>query len=702
MKIIKRDGTEQEFNIQKIRTAIQKAFHASREKEIDIDKVSDWVYDQISQLETDSIENGINIEVIQDLVEDGLMKFGYFETAKSYIKYRESHKESSLIREKINYILDYASSNKNAASSSNTDANANSSIKNVASIDPEVFKDKVRLIQRQLVKDKLNILYPEIAKQYERDLENHIIYTHDESNSAIPKAYCGAYVLYPLMTEGVGNIDKITPSAPNDIQSFSGQVTNLVFALSAQTKGAVALGDYFVTLNYYVVREFGEDWFNHLDETIRTGCCVDCSKYTIRREIKKGMKQYIYGINQPQGNRGFQSPFTNNQICDKYYFESLFGDYVYPDGTKPSWKAIDTLQRIFIVLLRELRAIKPFTFPVLTISLVYDENGYKDKEYAELCADEWAKGSSHFLYHNSNPNVLSSCCRVSNELAENFFTSTTGMLGLMTGSCNVITLNINRIVQDADREWMKLSKDQQMSRTYYGDHLKPYIENILDRVYKYHIAYKTMLYELESQGMITYSTANYLYIKKLYSTIGVIGYYEAAKYLELPDNSDEYKEFITFIMTTINEYNKKNSIHDTQRPFIFNLEAIPGENLAVKLYNWDKQDGYKVPEDQNLYNCYFFNPWKETNPLNKIKLHSGAISKASNGGQACHINLDEHLSKNQYLKLMDFARVEGCDYFTFNIPMTECEDCGHITNIPVKECPKCGSKHISYWTRIIG
>ena len=187
------------------------------------------------------------------------MRFGYFETAKSYIKYRESHKESSLIREKINYILDYASSNKNAASSSNTDANANSSIKNVASIDPEVFKDKVRLIQRQLVKDKLNILYPEIAKQYERDLENHIIYTHDESNSAIPKAYCGAYVLYPLMTEGVGNIDKITPSAPNDIQSFSGQVTNLVFALSAQTKGAVALGDYFVTLNYYVVQEFGED-----------------------------------------------------------------------------------------------------------------------------------------------------------------------------------------------------------------------------------------------------------------------------------------------------------------------------------------------------------------------------------------------------------------------------------------------------------
>lgn len=567
MKVIKRDGIEQEFNLDKIKQAITKAFHAVKKThEINIDQVADYVFAQIHD------RDKVYVEEIQDLVETALMVYKYYDVAKAYIKYRAEHQESSMIREKINYILGYAKSNKNAASSSNTDANANSSIKNVASIEPEVFKDKIRLIQRQLLKDKLNILYPEVAKQYAKDLESHIIYTHDESNSPMPKAYCGAYSLYPLMIEGVGNIDKVTPSAPNDIQSFSGQVTNLVFALSAQTKGAVALGDYFITLNYYVVKEFGEDWFNHLDDIIRTGCCTDCSKYTVRREIRKGMKQYVYGINQPQGNRGFQSPFVNNQICDKYYFESLFGDYVYPDGTKPSWEAIDTLQRIFIALLRELRTIKPFTFPVLTISLVYDkETGYKDKAYAELCADEWSKGSSHFLYHNSNPNVLSSCCRVSNELVENFFTSTTGMLGLMTGSCNVITLNINRIVQD----WDRLVKPVISNTLLYKSSLQDYIRNILDRVYKYHIAYKTILYELEEQGMITYSTANYLYIKKLYSTIGVIGYYEAAKYLGLPDNSSEYKEFITLIMTTINDYNKKNSVHDKDRPFIFNLEAIP-------------------------------------------------------------------------------------------------------------------------------
>lgn len=254
MKVVKRDGTKQEFNLDKIKQAITKAFHAVKKThEINIDQVAEYVFDQIYD------KDKVYVEEIQDLVETALMIHKYYDVAKAYIKYRAEHQESSMIREKINYILDYAKSNKNAASSSNTDANANSSIKNVASIEPEVFKDKIRLIQRQLLKDKLNVLYPEVAKQYAKDLENHIIYTHDESNSPMPKAYCGAYSLYSLMIEGVGNIDKVTPSAPNDIQSFSGQVTNLVFALSAQTKGAVALGDYFVTLNYYVVKEFGED-----------------------------------------------------------------------------------------------------------------------------------------------------------------------------------------------------------------------------------------------------------------------------------------------------------------------------------------------------------------------------------------------------------------------------------------------------------
>lgn len=714
MYIYKRGGQKVLFDKQKIIYSVMSAYKSVKEdfgsseftslsRHFNTYDINEWCVSELGKMIP-------NVEDIQDRVEKWLMAKNP-KVAKAYILYREKHSESRLTREKIEYITKYSKSNGNAATNSNTDANANSSIKNVASIEPEVFKDNIRLIQRQMMKDKLNELYPEVAKQYIKDIDSRIIYPNDESNSPIQKAYCGAYSTYPLITDGCGGLDGITPTAPNDIQSFSGQITNAVFALSAQTKGAVALGDYIISLNMMVVEEFGNNWYEKLDITICNNHVKDWQKRTIKREIRKGMKQFIFGVNQPQGNRGFQSPFTNLNFFDKYYFEAMFGEFYYPNGTRPEWKAIDTLQRIFIELLRELRLIVPLTFPVTTFALLYDENGYKDKEYEELCAEEWAKGSSHFLYHSNNADSLSSCCRVQNKIDKNYFTSTTGMIGLMTGSVNVITLNINRIIQDwynsncwitddlGDHKFKKESIIQDIRKK---ESLKTYLINILERIYKYHIAYKTMMYELEELGMITYSTSNYLYIKKLYSTIGILGYYEAAKFLGLDDDTQEYKDFMALILNTISEQNKIHSIHDKKRPFVFNLECVPGENMAVKFYKWDKSDGYYVPEDQNLYNSYFYNPWKEENPLIKLQLHGGDISKASDGGQGCHINLDTHLSKEQYKGLMKAAREYGCNYFTFNVPMTKCLDCNHVVNGPVGKCPKCGSTNIDYYTRVIG
>ena len=714
MYIYKREGQKVLFDKQKIIDSVMSAYKSVKEdfgsseffslsRHFNTYDINEWCVSELGKMIP-------NVEDIQDRVEKWLMANNP-KVAKAYILYREKHSESRLTREKIEYITKYSKSNGNAATNSNTDANANNSIKNVASIEPEVFKDNIRLIQRQMMKDKLNELYPEVAKQYIKDIDSRIIYPNDESNSPIQKAYCGAYSTYPLITDGCGGLDGITPTAPNDIQSFSGQITNAIFALSAQTKGAVALGDYIISLNMMVVEEFGNNWYEKLDITICNNHVKDWQKRTIKREIRKGMKQFIFGVNQPQGNRGFQSPFTNLNFFDKYYFEAMFGEFHYPNGTRPEWKAIDTLQRIFIELLRELRLIVPLTFPVTTFALLYDENGYKDKEYEELCAEEWAKGSSHFLYHSNNADSLSSCCRVQNKIDKNYFTSTTGMIGLMTGSVNVITLNINRIIQDwynsncwitddlGDHKFKKESIIQDIRKK---ESLKTYLINILERIYKYHIAYKTMMYELEELGMITYSTSNYLYIKKLYSTIGILGYYEAAKFLGLDDDTQEYKDFMALILNTISEQNKIHSIHDKKRPFVFNLECVPGENMAVKFYKWDKSDGYYVPEDQNLYNSYFYNPWKEENPLIKLQLHGGDISKASDGGQGCHINLDTHLSKEQYKGLMKAAREYGCNYFTFNVPMTKCLDCNHVVNGPVGKCPKCGSTNIDYYTRVIG
>lgn len=592
MKVIKRvkkgNGSQlEEFDLNKIINAVKKAY-SSQNKEIDEEVLKELNY-------IPSYHEGastVDVETIQNEVEKILMDLAPYDVARAYIIYREKHNESRLIRERIDYMNSYSSSSKNASSSSETDANANVSMKNVANLEGEVYKTTNRVIQRQRMKDKLYELYPNIAKQYEEDLKNHIIYTHDEASTPVLKPYCMAVTLYPLMTEGVGNIDGVTPTAPNDIASFSGQVTNLAFLLSSQCKGAVAFGDYFVALNYYVVKEFGEIWYEKLD-------CISTSEHhiisrTIKDSIEKGMKQFIWGVNQPAGNRSYNSPFTNVSWYDKYYFKSLFEDFYYPDGSKPKWKQIDTLQRMFMELMRKIRLIKPITFPVTTMALVHNNKEYLDNDYKELCAEEWAKGGSFFCYTSDNPSSLASCCRVLNEMSDNTFSSTTGMTGVMTGSCNVITLNINRIVQDWFKNYdnnITPSSVSKYSKDLYPS-LKWYLQTILDRVYKYHIAYKTMLYELEDKGMLAASNGGYIYIKKLYSTIGVIGYTEAAQFLGLEiSNNEKYKEFLQLILGTIKEQNKIHSIKDKKRPFLFNSEAVPGEGLGIKLYNWDKKDG---------------------------------------------------------------------------------------------------------------
>ena len=692
MQVVKRDGNLEEFNVDKIISAVEKAFKSCNKK------MPQYLYDMIGALFGTLEGDTIGIEEIQNKVEDVLMNDKHFDVAKSYIIYREQHKQARFIRERIDYMNEYSQSNENAATSSETDANANVTMKNVANLEGEVYKTTNRVIQRQRMKDKLNEMYPEVAKKYEEDLNSHIIYTHDEATTPVLKQYCMAVSLYPLMMEGVGNIDGITPTPPNDLQSFSGQVTNLIFLLSSQCKGAVAVGEYFIALNYYIVQEFGPNWYEKLDVVTTTDHCS--KQRTIRDAIYKAFKQFIYGVNQPAGNRSYQSPFTNVSYYDHTYFDSLFGEFYYPDGTKPQWEAVDCLQRLFMKFFNKLRTKQVLTFPVETMAMVYDPktNDIIDKDYKDFTAEMYAEGHSFFTYISDSADSLASCCRLRNELAENTFNPTSGLTGVMTGSCNVITLNINRIVQD----WCKsIGGIPKVGNQH--DSLKFYLIDILNRVYKYHIAFKTMLYELEDRGMFAASNGGYIYISKLYSTIGINGLNEAARFLGMTvGNNKEYIEFLQLVLGTIKEQNKAHSIHDANRPFLFNSEVVPAEGLGGKNYQWDLQDGYVVPDDENLYNSYFYDAHDDTSVLDKFILHGRQTYQYTDGGSAAHINLEDHLSKEQYLKLIDFAIVNGTNYFTFNIPNSKCDDCGYITKHPITECPKCHSKNITQYTRVIG
>ena len=702
-KVVKRDGSIVDFNSGKIVQAIGNAFDSSGEH--CIDTVNDLYGQIMNELHKLKKEEYYSVEDIQDVVENVLMKKGYYKTAKLFIKYREQHKENRLLGERLSYMTSYIDSSNNAASSSEEDSNANVTIKNVANLNSEVYKNLNRRLQRMWMKNKLKELYPDsdIYKQYEKDLNHHIIYSHDEASFSVPTNYCEAVTLYPLLLEGTSTMDGLKTVPPKNLNSFCGQLVNLTFLLAAQCKGAVAFGEFFNFLDYFCVKEWGENYTEILDEIVYSDICN--SRKTVKQVILQAFQNIVYSWNQPAGNRGFQSPFINISYYDSNYWKALFEDFCFPDGSKPKWERVDVLQKLFMKWFNAERKKTLMTFPVETMALLTDGKDVIDKDYKNFTAEMWSEGHSFFLYLSDNPDGLSSCCRLKNKIGENEFSFTNGLSGVKTGSCNVITLNLNRIIQDWAKQPAKSLEENNniLDKTVNMPGLtgfKEYLIDILERVYKYQIAYKTILYEEEEKGMLTASKAGYISMKDLFSTIGINGINEAAEFIGLKCSyNNDYKDFCRLITGTISEQNK---LHSTPL-FKFNQEFVPAEQLGSRNYNWDKEDGYWVPKNRVLYNSYFYlADDKNTTILDKFRLHGKEFTELCDGGMGLHCNLEEHLSKEQYLKLIDFAISQGTFYFTFNVPNSECLDCGNIEKIPVEKCPKCGSTHITQWTRIIG
>ena len=710
MKVLKRTkkgnvSQLEEFDLNKIINAVKKAY-ISQGKEPDEEVLKELTY--IPSYHAGA--STVGVETIQKEVEKILMDLAPYDVARAYIIYREQHKQARFIRERIDYMNEYSQSNSNAATSSETDGNSNVSIKNVANLEGEVYKTTNRIIQRQRMKDKLKQMFPEVAEQYEKDINHHIIYIHDEASTPVLKNYCMAVSLYPLMEHGTSTMDGLLASTPKNIDSFCGQFVNLVFLLSSQCKGAVGFGEFFNFFDYYCAKEWGDNYY--LKEDVIIDADSKINKKTVGQKIEQYFQQIVYSMNQPAGNRSYQSPFTNFNYFDSNYWHSLFDDFVFPDGSKPVWERVSYLQKKFIRWFNKERTKTLLTYPVESMCLLHNGKDVLDKEYKEFAAEMWSEGHSFFMYLSDNPDAVASCCRLRNEVKNNTFSSTTGLTGVQTGSANVITLNLNRIIQDCDRYYngelhsdedgnpSKHWKGQVLWKCTFYPLLKEYLIDILERVYKYHVAYKTMLYELEEQGMLTASKAGYISMRKLFSTIGVNGFNEAAEFLGMEiSNNEKYKEFISFLFKTILDFCKEKSTPQ----FLFNLEVVPAESLGSKNYNWDKEDGYNVPSDRVLYNSYIYDAHNPNiSVLDRFILQGGEIAKSCSGGQAVHCNLEDHLSKEQYLKLIDFAIAEGTNYFTFNIPNSQCDDCGFITKHPIKECPKCHSKNITQWTRTIG
>lgn len=664
MLVIKRDKKVEPFDVNKIDAAITKAFNAVNEP-IDSDILQD-IKDELY------INNIVSVEELQDQLEKALMACDYYDVAKAFILYRRKRAEGRALNEKKQFIKDYAKA-KNAATGSKYDANANVTEKNIVTLNGELFKGDVIKVNRAILTDKIRELYgEELAKEYIRMLEQHLLYKHDET-SIMP--YCVAITMYPFLLEGLQPIGGLS-ARPKNLDSFCGMFVNLVFAISSQFAGAVATGEFLMYFDYFARKEWGDDYWKRPEEMVDKHRNID-------KTLEQKFQQIVYSINQPAAARNFQSVFWNISYFDKNYFEGIFGEFYFPDGTQPQWESLSWLQKKFAKWFNEERTKCILTFPVETMALLTNGEDVVDEEYADFTAEMYSKGHSFFTYMSDSPDSLSSCCRLRNEVTDNQFSYSLGAGGIATGSKSVMTLNINRLVQDAVNN---------------GYDMIEYLRENVKKVHKFQTAYNELLKDYLKDGLLTVYTAGFIDMKKQYLTIGVNGVIEAAEFLGIPVNDNPtYREFMQSILKTISDENRKARTKE----LMFNTEFVPAENLGVKHANWDRKAGYVVPRD--CYNSYFY-AVEDTSltVLDKFKLHGKEYVQYLDGGSALHMNLDEHLSKEQYRNLLRVAAVNGTNYFTFNIPNTICNDCGHIDKRYLKECPKCGSKNVDYATRVIG
>ena len=540
--------------------------------------------------------------------------------------------------------------------------------------------------------------------------------THTFNCNNILVHNCVSITMYPFLTEGLRQLGGQS-KPPTDLKSFCGEFINLVYSVSSQFMGAVATPEFLMYMDYFIRLDYGDDYIERLSEKVE----INRKGRNIEQVIENCFQQVVHSMNMPAGNRGYQTVFWNIGYFDKNYFEGVFGEFKFPDGSSPKWETLSWLQKKFMKWFNEERTKYILTFPVETMAMLTDGHDVIDKEYADFTSEMWAEGHSFFCYLSDSPDSLSSCCRLRNSLKDgedeehNHTTHqfSMGTASVATGSKSVMTINLNRVVQNATRkslqdiEGYKLEDGKQFFVSNIGknkeklyDYISNEITDITERVHKYQRAFNEIIKDFYNAHMLDVYSAGFISMKKQYLTVGVNGLTDAAEFLGIEPNLNEnYEEFVNLILETINKSNK----NDKTRDCMYNTEFVPGENLSNKNYNWDKKDGYYVSPKHVMYSSYFFNPEDTSlSILDKMKLHGERFVKYLDGGQACHLNINEHLSFNQYRQLLKVASESGCNYFTYNCKNSVCDDCGYISKDTVDVCPKCGSKNIDYLTRIIG
>ena len=661
-KVRKREGKIVPFDIEKIKTAITKAFEAEK---VNYDEnVIDFITLKVTaDFESKIKDNIVDIETIQDSVERVLSQAGYTSVAKAYILYRKLHEKQ---REVSNTILDYKKVIDSYINVTDWRVKENSTV--TYSIGGLILSNSGAITANYWLSE----VYDEEIRKAHKNCDFHL---HDLS---MLTGYCAGWSLKQLIQEGLGGVPgKITSSPAKHLSTLCNQMVNFLGIMQNEWAGAQA--------------------FSSFDTYLAPFVKVDNLTY---KQVKQAIQSFVYGVNTPS-RWGTQAPFTNVTLDwtvpnDLAELNAIVGGKEMDFKYKDCQKEMDMVNKAFIEVFIEGDANgRGFQYPIPTYSITRDFD-WSETENNKLLFEMTAKyGTPYFSnYINSDmepSDVRSMCCRLRLDLRElrkksgGFFGS-----GESTGSIGVVTINMPRIAY--------LSKDEQ---DFYSR--LEYMMNTAARSLKIK---RNVITKLLNEGLYPYTKRYLGTFENHFSTIGLVGMNEAclnAKWIREDLTHEKAQKFTKDVLNFMRE---KLSDYQEEYGDLYNLEATPAESTAYRLAKKDKElypDIITASDDDTPYYTNSSHlPVGYTDDIFTALDIQDELQTLYTSGTVFHAFLGERLQdwKTCAELVRKIAENYKLPYYTMSPTYSVCKNHGYIQG-EVWTCPTCGSETEVY-SRITG
>ena len=552
------------------------------------------------------------------------------------------------------------------------DSNANASNKDIRSMMSEKGKSHDKLFAFNKIFYEMKKKHGlRTAKEWLEAEYNGGFYLHD-APSATFMPYCYAYDLTRLATEGLFFLKNYNNKAPKHLTTFVDDVIEYISYMSNRSSGAVGIPNILIWTYYFWKKD------------CESGYVIKNDDYYIRQTFQK----LIYILNQPF-MRIDQTAFVNVSIFDRNYINALFGGVEYPDGSFviDNVEEIIEHQKVFMEVVSEIRNENLFTFPVLTYSLLYENNKFVDEEFARWCSDHNTTWNDSNFFVSDNVGTLSNCCRLLSDTSKlDAFINSIGGTALSVGSVKVNTINLMRIAYETDfNEKKYLSMLQK--KTLLCCKTLDVIRGIISRNIE-----KGLLPNYQDGGME---------MSKQYSTVGILGLYEVIEAFGFTKTdefgytsyTEEGMEFASSIFEILNEV--KDGFTSE---YSMNIESVPGEQAAIILCQKDNLLFDK--NDKFIYSNQWIPLSQQCTIQEKLRL-SAVLDKKCSGGAIAHINLESNFpNKEVAWEMLNKIAQAGVIYFAFNTRINECIN--HHGFVGTDTCPSCGEPVYDTYQRVVG